>query len=237
VKGPWLGFPSELGFRRLGLKEPARMADTGGGMPRVQIHCYGCDATVPVATDKSAEDLNRAGWSLAQGETYCPKCAPVRAPVAVAASQAADDLAGAGTEDGEARDGIEPASGGGPVAIAGGGQEAERTLRGRLAASTLARIPLPKFGRGEDRAAKRRLPPLRPAATLLVTTLRFPFKRTHGAVTSRSKVSSQTIVLFCVAVALTLATLGSEHQAIRLPGVLFSFAAGLSWLHDLRSSS
>lgn len=203
-------------------------------MPRVQIHCYGCDATVPVATDKSAEDLNRAGWSLAQGETYCPKCAPVRAPAAVAASQAADD---AGTEDDRAGDRFAAASDGGQVAIAGDGQEAERTLRGRLAASTLARIPLPKFGRGEDRAAERRLPRLRPVATLLITTLRLPFKRTHGPVTSRSKVSSQTIVLFCVAVALTLATLGSEHQAIRLPGVLFSFAAGLSWLHDLRSSS
>ena len=43
-------------------------------MPRVQIHCYGCDATVPVATSKSAEALDRAGWSLAHGETYCPGC-------------------------------------------------------------------------------------------------------------------------------------------------------------------
>ena len=69
----------------------------------------------------------------------------------------------------------------------------------------------------------------------MVSALQLPFRRTHAPVTSRSKVSSQTIVLFCIAAGLTLATLGSEHMAIRLPGVLFSFAAGVSWLRDLRS--
>ncbi len=84
--------------------------------------------------------------------------------------------------------------------------------------------------------AVRRLPRLRPLTTVLVTALQ-PFRRSHAPVTSRSKVSSQTILLFCIAAALTLATLGSEHMAIRLPGVLFSFAAGASWLRDLRSSA
>src|SRR5271157_88929 len=62
-------------------------------MPRVQIHCYGCDATVAVATSRSTDDLDRAGWSLVKGETYCPKCAPERVPAGVAAKGSGDDLA------------------------------------------------------------------------------------------------------------------------------------------------
>ena len=172
-------------------------------MPRVQIHCYGCDATVPVATDSSTEDLHRAGWSLAHGETYCPKCAPTRVPSPVACADAGDEAVAAGDD---------------------------------RARTVLARIPWPRSGRDDEDGAVRRLPRLRPLATVLVTALQ-PFRRSHAPATSRSKVSSQTILLFCIAAALTLATLGSEHMAIRLPGVLFSFAAGASWLRDLRSSA
>ena len=190
-------------------------------MPRVQIHCYGCDATVPVATAKSSEDLNRAGWSLAHGETYCPKCARARVPAVLASSQAGDDIA-----DGDDA-----------TATAGDELEAKRSLRAGLAASTLARISWPRFGRGGEGSPERHLPRLRPVAAVMLSALQLPFRRSHAPVTSRSKLSSPTIVLFCVAAALTLATLGSEHMAIRLPGVLFSFAAGVSWLHDLRRSS
>jgi hypothetical protein len=149
-------------------------------MPRVQIHCYGCRATVPVATAKSSEDLNRAGWSLAHGETYCPKCASAPVPSPVAASEEGD---------------------------------------------------------GEEGSSQPHLARLRPVAALVLSALRLPFRRSNAPATSRSKLSSQTIALFCIAAALTLATLGSEHMAIRLPGVLFSLAAGVSWLRDLRSSA
>jgi hypothetical protein len=202
--GPGAGSPSGQAFRRVGLKERALTADTGGGMPRVQIHCYGCDATVPVATDKSTEDLNRAGWSLAHGETYCPKCAPARASSPVASADAGGDAAEAGDD---------------------------------IARTVLSRIPWPRSGRDDEDGAVRRLPRLRPLAGVVVTALQLSFRRSRAPVTSRSKVSSPTIVLFCIAAALTLATLGSEHMAIRLPGVLFSFAAGASWLRDLRSSA
>ena len=206
----------------MGLKERALTADTGGGMPRVQIHCYGCDATVPVATAKSTEDLNRAGWSLAHGETYCPKCAPARAPSPVAS---ADACADAGDDAGVA------------ASIAASDHTAERPSGSGGAAAVLARIPWPRSGRDDQDGAERHLPRLRPVAAVVVSALQLPFRRSHAPVTPRSKVSSQTIVLFCVAAALTLATLGSEHMAIRLPGVLFAFAAGVSWLRDLRSSA
>ena len=193
-------------------------------MPRVQIHCYGCDATVPVATAKSAEDLNRAGWSLANGETYCPRCAPARVPSPVPSADSGADGSEAGAE---------LAGAGGD--IAGAGAELEASAPG-LAASLLARLPRPGSGR-DGQGTGRHLTRLRPVVAVALSALQLPFRRTHAPVTSRSKVSSQTIVLFCIAAALTLATLGSEHMAIRLPGVLFSFAAGVSWLHDLRSSA
>jgi hypothetical protein len=204
-------------------------------MPRVQIHCYGCDATVPVAMAKSTEDLNRAGWSLAQGETYCPKCAPARAPSPVAstdddAAEASDDGAGAGHD-------LEASANGVAASIAGGDHTADRPPRPGAAASLLARIPRPGSGRDGETAPERRLPGLRPLAAVVLTAVQLPFRRGPAPVTSRSKVSSQTIVLFCIAAALTLSTLGSEHMAIRLPGVLFSFAAGVSWLRDLRRSA
>jgi hypothetical protein len=185
-------------------------------MPRVQIHCYGCDATVPVATSKSAEDLDGAGWSLAKGETYCPKCAPERAPSPVAS---------AGDDSVEASD-----------HAAGAGDDLESSSSGAMA-GVLARISWPRFGRGDGDSSERRLPRLKPVLTVAVTAMRLPFQRSPAPVTSRSKVSSQTIVLFCIATALTLTTLGSEHMAIRLPGVLFAFAAGASWLRDLRRSA
>jgi hypothetical protein len=199
-------------------------------MPRVQIHCYGCDATVPVATAKSTEDLGRAGWSLAHGETYCPRCAPPRVPSPVASTDAGDDTA-------EAGDDLEAFSNGVAASIALSDHPAERPAGSGRAARVLARIPWPRSGRADEDSSERRLPRLRPLATVVITALQLPFRRSHAPVTSRSKVSSPTIVLFCIAVALTLATLGSEHMAIRLPGVLFSFAAGLSWLRDLRSSA
>ena len=72
---------------------------------------------------------------------------------------------------------------------------------------------------------------------MALTALQLPFRGSPAPVTSRSKLSAPTIVLFCIAAALTLTTLGSEHMAIRLPGVLFAFAAGVSWLRDLRRSA
>ncbi len=182
-------------------------------MPRVQIHCYGCAATVPVATAKSKTDLDRAGWSLAHGETYCPKCAPERVPTPAASTDSADS-AEAGDGGVKADDGLEASSG--------------------RVAGLLEKIPWPGSGRDDEGGAEGRPPRLKPVAAIVVTAVQLPFRRSPSPVTSRSKVSSQTIVLFCIAAALTLTTLGSEHMAIRLPGVLFSFAAGLSWLRDLR---
>jgi hypothetical protein len=47
-------------------------------MPRVQIHCYGCDARVPVGDDRMEADLREAGWTVSHGETYCHMCAAQR---------------------------------------------------------------------------------------------------------------------------------------------------------------
>ncbi len=69
----------------------------------------------------------------------------------------------------------------------------------------------------------------------VVAKLGLPFRKPRARVTSHSKVTTQTIVLFGLATVLTLTTLGSNVLALRLPGVVFAFAAGLSWLHDLRA--
>ena len=184
----------------------------------MQLHCYGCDATVPVAT-ASTEDLNRAGWSLAHGETYCPACAPARVPVVPA---------GAG-------DHLDASPGGGACATASSDELVNGSLRAGIVASTLGRISWPRPARGGEGAASRHLPRLRPVATLLLTTIALPFRRPRAPLTSHSQVSSQTIVFFCLAAVLTLATLGSNDMAVRLPGVICAFAAGLSWLNDLRN--
>jgi len=211
-------------------------------MSRVQIHCYGCDATVPVATASSAEDLSRAGWSLARGETYCPTCAPAVPPSpeapagpgdAVTSTGAGDDVEA--SPDGEAA-AISPDRE--AAAIAASADIARRSRPAGSAASTLARIPRPRLGRGhEKRAAERQRPRLRTAAALVSTTLLAPFRRPRTPLTSHSKLSSQTIVLFCLAAALTLGTLGSNDFAVRLPAVIVSVAAGMSWLRDLRSAA
>ncbi len=235
--GPPVGFPSGHAFGRVGLKQRALTADTGGGMPRVQIHCYGCDATVPVTTAKSTEDLNRAGWSLARGETYCPKCAPARVPATVASPGAGDDLAQAGDEAANVGEDVGASSNGVSAAIAPREPIVDRPPGSGAAARMIAWIPWVGSGRRVEDHAERHPPRLRPAAAVVLSALQLPFRRSNGPVTSRSKVSSQTLLLFCIAAALTLATLGSEHMAIRLPGVLFSFAAGVSWLRDLRRSA
>ena len=206
-------------------------------MPRVQIHCYGCDATVPVTTARSTEDLNRAGWSLAQGETYCPKCAPARVPPPVASAGAGDDAAEAADDGAKVGHDLEASANGVGARIARGERTAERPPGPGPAARLLARFRWPGSSRQDEDGAELRPPRLRPAAAVVITALQLPFRRSPAPVTSHSKVSSQTLVLFCIAATLTLATLGSEHMAIRLPGVLFSFAAGASWLRDLRRSA
>jgi hypothetical protein len=191
-------------------------------MPRVQIHCYGCDATVPVATARSSEDLRRAGWSLHKGETYCPKCAPERVPPNAVSAVDGEDIAASPERP-------PPES---PRAIR---RFAKRRIPAGDAASVLARIKWPRFGR--TTATERRLGPLKPPAAVVMTTLQVPFRKPHTPVTSHSSVTPQTIALFCIAVVLTLATLGSNDLIVRLPAVACSLAAGLSWLHDLRSRS
>ena len=47
-------------------------------MAHVQIHCYGCPATVAVAGSAMAEGLQASGWALVRGETYCRRCAAER---------------------------------------------------------------------------------------------------------------------------------------------------------------
>ena len=69
-------------------------------MPRVQIYCYGCSATVSVATTRSADDLSRAGWSLVKGETYCSRCGEAHAPPQDAS--AGDSGEGAASQSGGA---------------------------------------------------------------------------------------------------------------------------------------
>jgi len=124
------------------------------------------------------------------------------------------------------------------AAIAASADIARRSRPAGSAASTLARIPRPRLGRGhEKRAAERQRPRLRTAAALVSTTLLAPFRRPRTPLTSHSKLSSQTIVLFCLAAALTLGTLGSNDFAVRLPAVIVSVAAGMSWLRDLRSAA
>jgi hypothetical protein len=187
-------------------------------MSRVQIHCYGCDATVPVAADKSAEDLSHAGWSLVHGETYCRICAPARVPApAVPAGEQSDSAPSTESPAGFERARKWPVGAGVFTSLA-------ETVRWRLGRTG--------GGGGERRAAHSR-----PAAAAFRSTLQLPFRKGHDPVTSHSKVTSQTIALFCIAAVLTLATLGSNDFAVRLPGVVFSFAAGLSWLHDLRQRS
>jgi len=211
-------------------------------MPRVQIHCYGCDATVAVATTSSTEDLDRAGWSLVKGETYCPKCAPARVPAGVAAKGSRDENADG---DGGGSDGSTDL---GPAASAAASREgalvsstsaperpAGRSPAVGLAPSMARAIRLPGFlHRFRERGAEPQLQRLRPVATAVVATLALPFRKPRARVTSHSKVTTQTIVLFCLAAVLTLTTLGSNELAVRLPGVLFALAAGVSWLHDLR---
>jgi hypothetical protein len=188
-------------------------------MPRVQIHCYGCDATVPVATDKSADDLSRAGWSLVHGETYCRKCAPVRVSTpAVPAAEVGDTAPSTESTAGRERTRRWPVPAGVFTSLAG-------------------RLKWPRLGRTGAGGGERRAAHSWPAAVALRSTLQLPLRKGQAQVTSHSKVTSQTIALFCIAAVLTLATLGSNDFAVRLPGVVFSFAAGLSWLHDLRHRS
>jgi hypothetical protein len=219
-------------------------------MPRVQIHCYGCDATVPVATTRSSEDLSRAGWSLHKGETYCPKCAPERVPPGAVSAAEGEEVAaspepvGAAHGTGSITLGADRAA----AAAAATSPEhpspesphavrrfAKRWIPAGDAASVLTRIKWPRFGR--TTGAEPRLGPLKPVAAVVITTLQVPFRKPHTPVTSHSSVTPQTIALFCIAVVLTLATLGSNDLIVRLPGVACSLAAGLSWLHDLRSRS
>jgi hypothetical protein len=47
-------------------------------MGLVKIHCYGCSATLAVPEAPSREDVERGGWSIAKGETYCRECASAR---------------------------------------------------------------------------------------------------------------------------------------------------------------
>jgi Family of unknown function (DUF6159) len=47
-------------------------------MSQVRIHCYGCSATLVVPEAPSREDVERAGWSISAGETYCHDCASAR---------------------------------------------------------------------------------------------------------------------------------------------------------------
>jgi hypothetical protein len=44
----------------------------------VKIHCYGCSATLAVPENPSRDDVQRAGWSISAGETYCHDCASAR---------------------------------------------------------------------------------------------------------------------------------------------------------------
>jgi Family of unknown function (DUF6159) len=44
----------------------------------VRIHCYGCTQTVAVDENAMSQGLERAGWALAHGETFCPSCAAER---------------------------------------------------------------------------------------------------------------------------------------------------------------
>ena len=208
-------------------------------MPRVQIHCYGCDATVSVATASSTEDLSRAGWSLVHGETYCPKCAPARVSSLLVSAGEGDDTKASPTplDDDATATAVASSEHSSTATLSGIQRLAKWSIPAGVSPSSVRRVKWTRFGRTGEREAERRLALLRPAATALMTTLQLPFRRSNGPVTSHSKVSSQTIALFCIAAVLTLATLGSSDLAIRLPGVLCAFAAGLSWLRDLRNRS
>jgi hypothetical protein len=216
-------------------------------MPRVQIYCYGCSATVSVATARSANDLSRAGWSLVKGETYCSRCGEAHAP-----SQ--DASAGGGGEDAASQSvGAISSEAGAPRSadVAStraaapnhsqtrfprrGRQLGQRLIDSGVAASALAKLRSSRFGRTGQDGAEGLAAPLKSTGAALITTLELPFRRQPVPVTSHSKVSAQTIVLFSIATVLILVTLGSNSLIVRLPGVVCSFAAGLSWLRDLRN--
>ncbi len=216
-------------------------------MARVQIYCYGCSATVSVATARSAEDLSRAGWSLVNGETYCSRCGRAHAP-------AQDDSAGGSRENASSQGGGVISSEAGPprsddrastpaaapdhsqTRLLGRGQRlGQRLIDSEVAAPALAKLRPSKFGRTRQHGAEGRAAPLRPTGAALIAALQLPFRRPPAPVTSHSKVSAPTIALFCIATVLILVTLGSNSLIVRLPGVACSFAAGLSWLRDLRN--
>lgn len=218
-------------------------------MPRVQIYCYGCSTTVSVATARSAEDLSRAGWSLVKGETYCSRCGETRAPAEDASSGGGDESAP--SEGREAVAGDAGATRSGAVTSTAlattdnlesgfrrrGQQLGQRLNDSGIAASVLAKLRSSRSRRTEPDGAEGPASPFRPVGVALITTLQQPFRRSPVPVTSHSKVSAQTIMLFAVATVLILVTLGSNNLVVRLPGVVFSLAAALSWLRDLRSSS
>jgi hypothetical protein len=65
-------------------------------MGTVKIHCYGCSETLVVPEAPSRDDVERAGWSISAGETYCHGCAGARGLASAAAALAPEH--GAATE-------------------------------------------------------------------------------------------------------------------------------------------
>jgi hypothetical protein len=63
-------------------------------MGLVRIHCYGCGETVSVEEGAMSRGLDRAGWALASGETFCPRCASARGLSPIGEVGAAEDSDG-----------------------------------------------------------------------------------------------------------------------------------------------
>jgi hypothetical protein len=97
----------------------------------VKIHCYGCPQTVAVEEQAMSPGLQRAGWALSQGETFCPRCAAERK----LASLSGEDHGGAHADQHAATDAaaaLEPFSPEGAVVAEPRGRRAMRLLRASL---------------------------------------------------------------------------------------------------------
>jgi Family of unknown function (DUF6159) len=94
----------------------------------VRIHCYGCNTTVSVEEAAMSQGLERAGWALAKGETFCPSCASERQLSVGGGRAQAPDARGAGASAGDAGRSLEPFA---ASAVLGErrGQRAMRLLR------------------------------------------------------------------------------------------------------------
>ena len=100
-------------------------------MSNVRIHCYGCAVTVAVDEGAMTRGLERAGWALAHGETFCPSCAAER-KLEVVRESAGDPGDGQDAPDVDSTVALEPFSPQSAVVRERRGRRAVRLLRASM---------------------------------------------------------------------------------------------------------